>query len=57
MSVLKCERTFTRLTIDNKMIILKIKFIYLNKSRNIPRYLYFFFANIVVLFIFYLSSN
>ena len=42
MSVLKCDRTFTQLTIDDKMIILKIKFIYLNKSRNIPRSLYFF---------------
>lgn len=42
MSVLKCDRTFTQLTIDDKIIILKIKFIYLNKSRNIPRSLYFF---------------
>ena len=52
MSVLKCVRTFTQLTIYDKMIILKIKFIYLNKSRNIPRSLYFF-TNIVVLFIYY----
>lgn len=42
MSILKYDRTFTQLTIDDKMIILKIKFIYLNKSRNIPRSLYFF---------------
>ena len=42
MSVLKCDRMFAQLTINDRMIILKIKFIYLNKSRNIPRSLYFF---------------
>lgn len=41
MSILKYDHMFTQLTIDDKMIILKIKFIYLNKSRNIPRSLYF----------------
>lgn len=39
MSILKCDRTFTQLTIDDKMIILKIKFIYLNKPRIIPRFI------------------
>ena len=42
MSILKYDRMFTQLTIDDKIIILKIKFIYLNKSRNIPRSLFFF---------------
>ena len=42
MSILKCDRMFAQLTINDRMIILKIKFIYLNKSRNIPRSLYFF---------------
>ena len=45
ISVLKYVRMFTQLTIYDKMIILKIKFIYLNKSRNIPRSLYFFYKH------------
>lgn len=45
MSVLKCDRTFTQLTIDDKMIIFRNKidtifYPYLDKSRNIPRFLY-----------------
>lgn len=55
MSVLKCERTFTQLTIDDKMLIFRNKidtifYPYLDKSRNIPRFLYkiifFLFINI-----------